>query len=148
MGRSISQFGCVLLAAAGDNAELEEHAEDVFTEPPGDYLDGLGGVDGVDGVDVNAGPFGVDARGGSAHKLTYLGGIWSSSLTRFLDEPAFAADLHGALGWDTEPVLTSITRDGDPGGHLHECLTHGARRHRMTRSQESMYPTAARCRTC
>lgn len=58
----------------------------------------------------------------------YLGGIGSSELTAFLDEPAFAADVHGGLGWDTELILTRLTRDGDLAGYLFECLTCGAHR--------------------
>lgn len=58
----------------------------------------------------------------------FLGDIGAADLTPYLDEPAFAADVDGGLGWDAALLREHLTAGGDLAGYLFRCLKCGAHR--------------------
>ncbi|MBN9633072.1 MAG: CbrC family protein [Actinobacteria bacterium] len=58
----------------------------------------------------------------------FIGDIGASGLTDYLDEPDFAADVDGGLGWEASLLRTHLSEGGDLAGYLFRCLTCGAHR--------------------
>ncbi|MFJ2505036.1 CbrC family protein [Microbacterium sp. NPDC087592] len=58
----------------------------------------------------------------------FMGDIGASDLPRYQDEPDFAADVDGGLGWDPPLLRTHLTAGGDLAGYLFQCLSCGAHR--------------------
>lgn len=58
----------------------------------------------------------------------FLGDIGASGLHDFLDEPDFAADVDGGLGWEPSLLRTQLSAGGALAGYLFQCLSCGAHR--------------------
>lgn len=58
----------------------------------------------------------------------FLGGIGAAELEMYLDEPDFASDVEGGLGWAPELLRSRLEAGGDLAGYLFQCLTCGAHR--------------------
>jgi uncharacterized protein CbrC (UPF0167 family) len=57
-----------------------------------------------------------------------MGFVGADGLEEYLDEPAFAADVNGGIGWEPEVLRTYLEREGDLSGYLFQCLTCSAHR--------------------
>lgn len=58
----------------------------------------------------------------------YVGDIGADNIARYMDEPDFAADVNGGLGWDSALLLEHLSAGGDLAGYLFQCLSCGAHR--------------------
>lgn len=58
----------------------------------------------------------------------FLGDLGADDLPRLLDEPAFAADVDGGLGWDGALLREHLEAGGPLAGYLFRCLDCGAHR--------------------
>lgn len=58
----------------------------------------------------------------------FIGDIGAASLSDYLDEPDFAADVNGGTGWDPSILRTALRAGGELAGYLFRCLTCGAHR--------------------